>query len=84
MSRTGGFTLTSTPREESGDEGYLELAIQKSESNPPAAWFWRDESSIIGQHVIIRVGGSFVWPPPGTDVDKITRVVFVAGGVGIK
>lgn len=84
MSKTGGFTLTSTPREESGDEGHLELAIQKSENNPPAAWFWRDEGNVVGQRVIIRVGGGFVWPPPGVDADKIRRIVFVAGGVGIK
>jgi len=32
----------------------------------------------------VRVGGSFVWPPPGLDVNKIKRVMFIAGGVGIK
>ena len=38
----------------------------------------------MGQDVLVRVGGSFVWPPPGLDVNQINRVVFVAGGVGIK
>jgi hypothetical protein len=32
----------------------------------------------------VRVGGSFVWPPPGVDVNKIKRAIFIAGGVGIK
>lgn len=29
------------------------------------------------------MGGSFVWPPPNIDLDKIEKVVFIAGGVGI-
>lgn len=33
---------------------------------------------------MIRVGGSFIWPPPGINVTSIERLVFVAGGVGIK
>jgi hypothetical protein len=32
----------------------------------------------------VRAGGSFVWPPPGIEVKRIRRVVFIAGGVGIK
>ena len=32
----------------------------------------------------IKVGGSFVWPPPDIDVDQIQRVVLVADGGGIK
>ena len=39
---------------------------------------------IKGQELQIRVGGSFVWPPPGLDGDQIQKVVLVAGGVGIK
>lgn len=31
----------------------------------------------------MRTGGSFVWPPPGINVDEIEQVVLVAGGVGI-
>ena len=41
-------------------------------------------SKIKGQELQIRVGGSFVWPPPGIDVDQVQKVVLVAGGVGIK
>ena len=38
----------------------------------------------MSKELMIRVGGSFVWPPPGIDVKTVKRVVFVAGGVGIK
>ncbi|KAI1280146.1 hypothetical protein F5Y07DRAFT_356049 [Xylaria sp. FL0933] len=79
---------------------YLELAVQKSPDNPPAAWLWQDadvddgegpgsssnpiSSSIIGSGVRVRVGGGFVWPPPGINVrSSLHRVVFVAGGVGV-
>lgn len=31
----------------------------------------------------MRVGGSFVWPPPGILAFALRKVVFVAGGVGI-
>jgi hypothetical protein len=63
---------------------YFELAIQDSPNNPPAAWLWRPTEEIQGQEIKVRVGGSFVWPPPAMDVDKIKRVIFIAGGVGIK
>ncbi|KAI3318219.1 hypothetical protein HD806DRAFT_526534 [Xylariaceae sp. AK1471] len=63
---------------------YLELAVQKSPDNPPAAWLWRDPpTSILGEELRIRVGGGFVWPPPGINVRALRRVVFVAGGVGV-
>lgn len=63
---------------------YLELAVQKSPDNPPAAWLWRDPpTSILGAELRVRVGGSFVWPPPGINVRALRRVVFVAGGVGV-
>lgn len=68
---------------------YIELAIQTSPPDTPAAWFWGPPSSILGQEVRVRVGGSFVWPPsfPGgvgaTTPTTLKRVVFVAGGVGI-
>jgi hypothetical protein len=63
---------------------YLELAVQKSPDNPPAAWLWKPIKEVMGKEVHVRVGGSFVWPPPGVDMDKIKRAVFIAGGVGIK
>ncbi|KAI1811343.1 hypothetical protein GGS20DRAFT_588592 [Poronia punctata] len=67
------------------DQGpYLELAVQKSPGNLPAAWLWRDPpSSIVGRELRVRVGGGFVWPPPGVNVRALRRVVFVAGGVGV-
>lgn len=50
--------------------------------NPPAAWLWQNPETILGSELRIRVGGSFVWPPPLKE-SEIARVVFVAGGVGI-
>ncbi|MCJ1336248.1 hypothetical protein MMC09_001524 [Bachmanniomyces sp. S44760] len=89
LKQAGGFTITSIPKDAepsyfpSPRPGYLELAVQNSPRNPPAAWLWRPTGEIMGQDVLVRVGGSFVWPPPGLDVNQINRVVFVAGGVGI-
>ncbi|TKA76757.1 hypothetical protein B0A55_03649 [Friedmanniomyces simplex] len=85
LRKAGGFTITSTPAEarpSSHSPPYVELAIQKS-SNPPAQWLWRPQEEIIGSQRVVRVGGSFVWPPPRLDVTKIDRLVLVAGGVGI-
>ncbi|KAI1288650.1 hypothetical protein F5Y03DRAFT_81175 [Xylaria venustula] len=68
---------------------FLELAVQKSPDNPPAAWLWQDSTDdsgsggIIGKEIRVRVGGTFVWPPPGINVRALRRVVFVAGGVGV-
>lgn len=62
----------------------MELAVQDSPSNPPAAWLWKPREQIIGKEVNIRVGGSFVWPPTGVDRRQVKNVVFIAGGVGIK
>ncbi|KAK8135887.1 ferredoxin reductase-like protein [Apiospora sp. TS-2023a] len=88
----GGGTPAAVP-------GYLELAVQKSPSNPPAAWLWQEgkgkgnpsvisatiepKEPILGRELQVRVGGSFVWPPPGINVRSLRSVVFVAGGVGI-
>ena len=80
--KAGGFTITSPPSLASpaNPSPHLELAIQESPSNPPAAWFWRPKEDILGQALKVRVGGSFVYPPRGWSGK---RVVFVAGGVGI-
>jgi NAD(P)H-flavin reductase len=62
------------------------LAIQISPENPPAAFLWRPVPDILNSTVSFRVGGNFVYPPPTLDrsaCEKIDRVVFVAGGVGI-
>lgn len=61
----------------------LELAIQYSPKNPPAAWLWKPEQEIKGSTLHVRVGGSFVWPPPGISPADRKRVVLIAGGVGI-
>ncbi|KAF2192666.1 hypothetical protein K469DRAFT_654433 [Zopfia rhizophila CBS 207.26] len=93
IEEAGGFTITSTPRDavprdsslstDAESSPFLELAVQKSPENPPAAWLWQHEENILGKELTVRVGGSFVWPPPEVDIDKIKRVVFIAGGVGI-
>lgn len=88
VEKAGGFTITSSPREalpqsDPEHKPYFELAIQKSPDNPPAAWLWQRLEDIQGKEIKVRVGGSFVWPPPGLDVNKIKRVMFIAGGVGI-
>lgn len=56
--------------------------IQKS-SNPPAQWLSRPEEEIIGKQLVVRVGGSFTWPPPSLDPRGIDRLVLIAAGVGI-
>ena len=45
---------------------------------------WQKEKKILGTEIEVRVGGSFVWPPPGIDTSRVQKVVLVAGGVGIK
>jgi hypothetical protein len=70
-------------REKDEEDGYLELAIQDSPANEPAAWLWRPREDILGQELVVRVGGSFVWPPP-RGAEGVRRLVLVAGGVGIK
>ena len=62
----------------------MELAIQKSPRNPPAAWLWQAQEAILGKHLHIRVGGDFVWPPQCIAVEDLKKVVFIAGGMGIK
>ncbi|KAK3327727.1 hypothetical protein B0T19DRAFT_172112 [Cercophora scortea] len=97
--KAGGFTITSPPSRatmpgDGGDDkaqaqapaagnGYLELAIQKSPDNPPAAWLWQPVATILNSRLNVRVGGSFVWPPAGVPLASLRKVIFVAGGVGI-
>jgi hypothetical protein len=88
--KAGGFTITSSPSlllpSITSPSPYLELAIQKSPLNPPAAYLWLPASEILGTELQVRVGGSFVWPPPlryAPHNQGIRRVVFVAGGVGV-
>lgn len=79
----GGFTITSTPLD-AERKGTIELAIQDSPYNPPAAWFWQENFRVLKQDLAVRVGGSFVWPPTGIDIHSVKKVILVAGGVGIK
>ncbi|KAI7783648.1 nadh-cytochrome b-5 reductase [Diaporthe eres] len=65
------------------DEPYLELAVQKSSDNPPAQYLWRLTAEILHSELRVRVGGSFVWPPPGVQPTTLRKIIFVAGGVGI-
>ena len=78
----GGFSFVSTPKTFL-DSGLASLAIQNTD-NPPSKWFWQD--GIIGQYVMIRVGGNFTFPPspPSPSLDEIHYLQFIAGGVGIK
>ena len=82
--QVGGFSITSTPDDAEAEHGFVELAIQDAPKNPPAAWFWRPVDEIRQSRIDIRVGGNFVWPPLGMDVESITKIILVAGGVGIK
>lgn len=90
---TAAATTTAAEEEVGGGGGepgayayayaYLELAVQKSPENPPAAWLWQEEGTILDKELRVRVGGSFVWPPPGINVrSSLRKAVFVAGGVG--
>ncbi|KAK6379942.1 hypothetical protein LTS17_006016 [Exophiala oligosperma] len=87
----GGFTITSPPQSASSQQHHqadphIELAIQDSPTNPPAAYLWRPVPEILDSTVTFRVGGNFAYPPLTLDRDQcanIDRVVFVAGGVGI-
>lgn len=99
MPKAGGFTLTSPPSKAVlPRSAYLELAVQNSPTNPAAAWLWdqpvdddddddeNEDRSLVERkpEIQVRVGGSFVWPPPGiTDLASLRRIVFIAGGVGV-
>ena len=87
--KAGGFTITSAPSTAAPSKnppspGHIELAIQKS-SNPPAQYFHLPQESILNKPLLIRVGGSFTYPPPTLPIPttSINRLVLIAGGVGI-
>lgn len=58
-------TTPSGPPSDPAAGPYLELAVQKSPDNPPAHYLWRPTGEILSSELRVRVGGSFVWPPPG-------------------
>ena len=37
----------------------------------------------MGKQLVVRVGGSFTWPPPSLNPRSIDRLVLIAAGVGI-
>lgn len=82
LPKPGGFSFVSTPRTFS-HKGIASLAIQNTD-NPPSKWLWQD--GIVGQYVLIRVGGNFTFPPqpPAPELADIRCLQFIAGGVGIK
>lgn len=63
VSPAGG--AAPSPPDDPAQEPYLELAVQKSPDNPPAQHLWRPAGEILHSELRVRVGGSFVWPPPG-------------------
>jgi hypothetical protein len=87
ISTVGGFTITSAPfTTRQPTDPYIQLAIQKSPNNPPAAYLWQPTASILNKPVSFRVGGNFIYPPSTLSQEEcrsINRAVFVAGGVGI-
>jgi hypothetical protein len=82
LAKPGGFSFVSSPKTFK-DHGIASLAIQKTD-NPPSKWLWQD--GILGQRIMMKVGGNFTFPPSKTsvDLDTIDYVQFIAGGVGIK
>lgn len=99
--KAGGFTITSNPSDpytlhqtpskyQLSPPKTIQLAIQKSTTNPAAAFFWKDDA--LGQEVHVRVGGTFTWRSlrdyyPINGVESASRgprnVLFIAGGMGI-
>ncbi|KAL3476380.1 hypothetical protein BJX99DRAFT_258510 [Aspergillus californicus] len=75
--------VPALPLNPQGREPYIELAVQNAPSNPACAWLWRPVEEILGKELCVRVGGGFVWPPPGVKLEGIRNAVFVAGGVGM-
>jgi len=77
---------TTPPSAATFDDPYLELAIQKSAENPPAAYVWQNPEEIMNAPVRFRVGGNFTHPPMELSLQEfqgIDNVVLIAGGVGI-
>ncbi|PFH60853.1 hypothetical protein XA68_10210 [Ophiocordyceps unilateralis] len=84
VAKPGGFTITSAPSAAMTDSPYLELAVAKSAENAVAAWLWRPSDQLMGEMLRLRIGGSFVFPPPASsNLSPVRSLVLVAGGVGI-
>ncbi|KAF8541275.1 hypothetical protein BDD12DRAFT_908819 [Trichophaea hybrida] len=78
LPQPGGFTITSPPSSPT-----LSLSIRAAPENPAAAWLWQKYEDVLGKEVKVRVGGAFVFPPPGVERGGVERVVMLAGGVGV-
>ncbi|KAI1262174.1 hypothetical protein F5Y18DRAFT_398817 [Xylariaceae sp. FL1019] len=78
-----GASADASSSPTAADGPYLELAIASSPLNPAAVYLFRPIPSLLSQELHVRVGGSFVFPPPGINVRTLKRVIFVAGGMGV-
>lgn len=77
-SAAGGQPSSSTNADhENPPNPYLELAVQKSPDNIVAKWLWQPVPSILSSEIQVRVGGSFVWPPPGIVPTVRTSLAFL-------
>lgn len=79
-------STTQPPSAATLDDPYIELAIQESPENPPAAYLWQAPEQIMNAPVRFRVGGNFTFPPMSlsmAEFRKIDNIVLIAGGVGI-
>lgn len=91
ISKAGGFTITSMPSQAHFQRTprsqlrlpLINLAVQYSPKNPPAAWLWKPVDEILYSVLNVRIGGNFTWPPPDIPPQARRRVLLVAGGVGI-
>ena len=66
-----------------GSKPHVEVIIQ----NAPTIQIQQPRAEIslhVGTQLNISFGGSFVWPPNSVHTTLITRVVFLAGGVGVR
>lgn len=50
--------------------------MQRSPDNLVAAWLWAPTGEILLRELKVRVGGSFVWPPPGV-LPVVSRAVTI-------
>ncbi|KAL2138531.1 hypothetical protein VTI28DRAFT_6627 [Corynascus sepedonium] len=71
--------------DQENESPYIELAIQSSPQNPVAAYLFLPSSQLLHTPVRVRIGGSFVFPPPLAlrAPSLLCKVVLIAGGMGI-
>lgn len=63
--RAGEGGGTDSGVDDAAPAPYLELAVKASPDNAVAQWLWKPAGEILSSELRVRVGGSFVWPPPG-------------------